>query len=99
MSPISRVFPGGDWREKLDDELGRKLERLLKRVKTYESAYRSASSPKLAQLWVGLAEIFYQQESMNARIRKLEKQQEIIVEGLERSELGDEELRESLENY
>ncbi|MDY6774250.1 MAG: hypothetical protein SVS85_03535 [Candidatus Nanohaloarchaea archaeon] len=99
MRTISKVFSDRDWREHLDREIVRKLEKLLKRVKTYESAYKRAGSPKLAQLWVGLAELFYQQERVNARLRKLERKQEMLIEGIERNELGDEELRDSLNNY
>ncbi len=99
MGLLSRVFSDSDWREHLDEELVRKLEKLLKRVKTYEKAYRNAGNPKLAQLWVGLAEIFYQTDRLNARLRQVEKQQKMIIEGIERNELGDEDLRESLENY
>ncbi|MDY6761854.1 MAG: hypothetical protein SVY41_02295 [Candidatus Nanohaloarchaea archaeon] len=99
MRPISRVFSDRDWREHLDSELVRKLEKLLKRVKTYEQAYKGAGKPALAQLWVGLAELFYQQERLGARLRRLESQQEKIIEGIERNELGDEDLRDSLENY
>ncbi|MDY6768521.1 MAG: hypothetical protein SVW02_00220 [Candidatus Nanohaloarchaea archaeon] len=99
MRPLSRVFSDRDWREHLDDELVRKLEKLLKRVKTYENAYRNAGKPALAQIWVGLAELFYQQERLGARLRRLEKNQEMLIDGIERNELGDEELRDSLENY
>ncbi|MDY6768996.1 MAG: hypothetical protein SVW02_02725 [Candidatus Nanohaloarchaea archaeon] len=99
MRPISKVFSDRDWRDHLDEELVRKLEKLLKRVKTYEKAYKGAGKPALAQLWVGLAELFYQQERMGARLRKIEKKQEMLIEGIERNELGDEDLRDSLENY
>ncbi|MDY6769943.1 MAG: hypothetical protein SVU88_03140 [Candidatus Nanohaloarchaea archaeon] len=99
MRPLARVFSDRDWREHLDQELVRKLEKLLKRVKTYEDAYKTAGKPALAQLWVGLAELFYQQERFSARLRKLEKQQQMIIEGIERNELGDEDLRDSLSNY
>lgn len=96
---IARVFSDSDWRDDLDQELVNKLERLLKRVKTYEAAYQRSDRPELAQLWVGLAEVFYQVDRMNARLRKVEHRQQRIIEGIERNEIGDEELRESLGNY
>ncbi|MFB6077190.1 MAG: hypothetical protein ABEK12_03610 [Candidatus Nanohaloarchaea archaeon] len=99
MGLISRVFDDTDWRHHLDAELVRKLEKLLKRVKSYEGAYRKAGEPKLAQIWVGLAEVFYSMERMDARLRKVEQQQRMIIEGIERGQIGDRDLRDSLDNY
>ncbi|MDY6776748.1 MAG: hypothetical protein SVQ76_01420 [Candidatus Nanohaloarchaea archaeon] len=99
MGLVSRVFSDEDWRQHLDQELVRKLEKLLKRVKTYEKAYSNADRPAIAQLWVGLSEVFFQLEKLNARLRRVEKQQKMIIEGIERNELGDEDLRDSLNNY
>lgn len=99
MGILGRVFADRDWRDDLDSELVRKLEKLLKRTKTYENAYKSADNPAMAQLWVAMAEMFYQMERMNARMRKMEQMQKRVIEGIEKGEIEDEELRKSLENY
>lgn len=96
---LARVFDDSDWRDHLDEELVRKLERLLKRVHSYESAYRKAAEPKLAQIWVGMAELFSRQERLDARLRRVEQQQQAIIEGVERSGIDDLELRDSLDRY
>lgn len=106
-SLIARVFSDRDWRDHLDTELVRKLEKLLQRVTAYETAYRSAGEPKLAQLWVGLAELFYQQERMAARLRRVEHRQERILAALaetgnesgDGTAVEDSELRDSLDRY
>lgn len=104
MGIVERVFSDKDWRDDLDQELVRKLEKLLKRTKTYEDAYRQADNPAMAQMWVAVAEMFYQMERMNARMRSLEKKQEELldkVEGVEseRNGIKDRELRDSLDTY
>ncbi len=99
MGILGRAFADRDWRDDLDPELVRKLEKLLKRTKTYEDAYKSADTPAMAQVWVAMAEMFSQMERMNARIRKLEQTQQELLEGIEDEALEDEELRRSLENY
>lgn len=98
-SRIARILGDTDWRDHLDRELVRKLEKLLKRVHAYEDAYRRAAKPHLAQLWVGLAELFYQQERLAARMRRIEAQQRAIIEGIEKSGIDDAELRETLDRY
>jgi DNA repair protein RadC len=67
MGIVERVFSDRDWRDDLDQELVRKLEKLLKRTKSYEKAYKSADNPAMAQLWVAAAEMFYQMDRMNAK--------------------------------
>lgn len=104
MGIIGRVFSDKDWRDDLDQELVRKLEKLLKRTKTYEGAYGQADNPAMAQLWVGVAEVFYQMERMNARLRSLERKQEELLEKVEgvdaeRQGIKDKELRDSLDTY
>ncbi len=99
MGIVNRVFSNRDWRDDLDPDLVRKLEKLLKRTKTYEDAYKSADNPAMAQLWVAMSEMFYQMERMNARLRNIEQAQKQILEGVESGEIKDEELRKSLENY
>lgn len=103
MGILGRVFADKDWRDDLDQELVRKLEKLLKRTKTYESAYKSADNPALAQLWVAVAEMYYQNERMNARLRKMERTQQQLIEKLdgveEKKGIKDLELRESLDSY
>lgn len=99
MGIVERVFSDRDWRDDLDQELVRKLEKLLKRTKSYEKAYKSADNPAMAQLWVAAAEMFYQMDRMNARLRRIEQAQQQIIEGIEKGGIKDEELRDSLENY
>lgn len=96
---IAKVFSDRDWREDLDPDLVNKLEKLLNRTKTYEDAYRRSENPPVAQLWVGMAELFYQMERMNARLRRVEETQRQLIEAAEEAGLDDEELRESLDNY
>ncbi len=98
-SLLARVFDDSDWRDHLDTELVRKMEKLLKRVTSYEDAYRKAGNPKLAQIWVGLAELFYQQERLAARMRRIEAQQRAIIEGMEKSGIEDADLRDTLDRY
>lgn len=104
MGIVERVFSDRDWRDDLDQELVRKLEKLLKRTKTYEKAYKGADNPAMAQLWVAVAELFYQMERTNARMRKMERQQQQLmeqVEGVDADDVGikDKELRDSLDTY
>lgn len=104
MGIVERVFSDKDWRDDLDQELVRKLEKLLKRTKTYEKAYKRADNPAMAQLWVAVAEMFYQMERTNARIRSLERKQEQLLEKVEgvdaeRKGIEDRELRDSLDTY
>lgn len=104
MGIIGRVFSDKDWRDDLDQELVRKLEKLLKRTKTYEDAYNQSGSPAMAQLWVGVAEVFSQIERMNSRLRKVENRQKKILRELEGDDgdaggIEDAELRDSLDTY
>lgn len=99
MGIVERVFSDRDWRDDLDRELVRKLEKLLKRTKTYEKAYKGADNPAMAQIWVAVAEMFYQMERMNARIRKLEQVQKQLIDGIDSDQIKDKELRDSLEKY
>jgi Asp-tRNA(Asn)/Glu-tRNA(Gln) amidotransferase B subunit len=104
MGIVERVFSDKDWRDDLDQDLVRKLEKLLKRTTSYEDAYKQADNPSLAQLWVAVAEMFYQMERTNARIRSLERKQEQLLElvdgvDAERDGIKDRELRDSLDTY
>lgn len=99
MGIIERVFADADWREDLDEELVNKLDRLLRRTKTYEDAYQRSDHPAMAQMWVAVAELFYTVDRVNARVRKLEKRMDALIDAVEEAGLEDEELRESLENY
>lgn len=99
MGIVGRVFSDKDWRDELDPELVRKLEKLLKRTNSYEDAYRQADNPAMAQLWVAMADLFAQMERINGRLRKLEDRQRELIEGIEETEIEDQELRDSLDSY
>lgn len=99
MGILGRVFSKNDWRDELDVELVRKLEKLLKRTQSYEDAYQQADNPAMAQIWVVVADMYTQIEKMNGRIRKLEAQQKQLMEGEEDKKLPDRELRDSLDTY
>ncbi len=97
---IAKVFSDRDWRDDLDEDLVNKLEKLVNRTKSYEDAYKQADDPALAQLWVGMAELFYQMERMNKRLRKVEEQQRQLIEDVDKAEgLDDDALRDSMDNY
>lgn len=95
MEILDRVISDEDWRENLDTEVRRKLEKLLKRIKSEEKAYKRSDHEAIAQLWVAAAEIFHKVDSIDNRLRSIEK----ILEGKDKKGMGDSLLRESLEKY
>lgn len=97
MGIIGRVFSDKDWRENLDPEIARKLEKLIKRIKPFEESYQRARHESIAQLWVALAEVYIQVDRMNRRLIRVEK---LLTEAKDgNTQLGDEELSQTLKDY
>lgn len=97
MDMLAKVFSDEDWREDLDPELTRKLEKLLKRIKPFEDAYKKSDHESLAQLWVALVEVYIQVEKMNRRLFHIER---LLSEKEQQGQaVEDPELSESLREY
>lgn len=62
-----------DWRAKLDLELRSSLNKLLRKIKHQEGAYKKALNPRDAQIWTAMAEINLKLERIERRIKELEK--------------------------
>ncbi|MDY6778032.1 MAG: hypothetical protein SVU32_05160 [Candidatus Nanohaloarchaea archaeon] len=98
MGIIERVFSDPDWREHLDPEIARKMEKLLKRIKPFEESYKKSRHESIAQLWVALAEVYIQVDKMNRRLIRIERLLTDMQQG-EGGEVADQNLKESLQNY
>jgi len=98
MGIVDEVFSDDKWRENLDPEIARKMEKLLKRIKPFEESYKSARHESTAQLWVALAEVYIQVDKMNRRLMNVERLLTDIQDG-EREGLQDEDLSQSLREY
>lgn len=98
MGIIARVFSDDEWREHLDPEISRKMEKLLKRIKPFEDSYKQSRHESIAQLWVALSEVYIQVDRMNRRLIRIEKLLTEMEEG-RRQGFSDEELRDTLQDY
>lgn len=96
MEVLNKILSDKDWRNELDNELKRKLEKLLKRIKSEEEAYKISNHEAVAQLWVGIAEVFSKVERLDQRMRRIEK---MLEEETNKDGMDDTELRKSLEKY
>lgn len=56
------------WRDKLDPELNRKLEKLLWKVIEHEKSYNDAKDKGRAQIWVALAEVYDKLDRIEKKI-------------------------------
>jgi predicted nucleotidyltransferase len=98
MKLFEEVFSDEEWREDLDPELARKLEKLLKRIKPFEESYKKSRHESIAQLWVALAEVYIQVDKMNRRLIRVEK---LLTEAQKEgnTNMSETELSESLRQY
>ncbi|MCJ7450411.1 MAG: hypothetical protein MUP58_01585 [Candidatus Nanohaloarchaeota archaeon QJJ-9] len=96
MGLIGKAFSDEEWREHLDEEVARKIEKILNRIKPFKEAYKKSRHESVAQLWVALAEIYRDVERIDRRLDRIERYFE------KDKEERDEELEDlagSLENY
>ncbi|MDY6771446.1 MAG: hypothetical protein SV186_05860 [Candidatus Nanohaloarchaea archaeon] len=98
MGIVERVFSDEDWRDHLDPEIARKMEKLLKRIKPFEDSYKKSKHESIAQLWVALAEVYIQVDRMNQRLIHIERLLSEIHEK-EAREMQDDQLSDSLKQY
>lgn len=98
MGIIERVFSDDHWREHLDPEIARKMDKLLKRIKPFEDSYKQSRHESIAQLWVALSEVYIQVDRMNRRLIRIEKLLTEMEEG-RREGFSDQELRDTLQDY
>ncbi len=96
MGIFDRVFSSEEWREDLDNEVVRKLDKLLNRIEPFKEAYEKSDYKAIAQLWVALAEVYIQVDRMNRRLFKLEK---LLSEGEAQRVMEDSELASDLKEY
>lgn len=89
---LAEQLKNEEWRNELDPEVEKSIERLLKRIDPYSEAWEDARNPAVAQLWVVVAEL-------NEKIDALDKKIDKALETREEKHVQDEELRESMENY
>ncbi len=97
MVSIKKLFKDSKWREDLDPEIKRKMEKLLKRVKSEEDAYKSSKYESTAQIWVGMAELFSRIDRIDKRLKKIEKA--LGEAKKEEKHLKDLELEDSMKKY
>ena len=96
MEVLNRMRSNDDWREELDNEIRRKLEKLLKRIKSEEDAYKKSDHEAISQLWVAVAETYSMVKRVDNRLRSIEE----MLEGKKDDKgMKDRSLRDSLENY
>ena len=90
-----------DWRDDLDPQIESKLEKLLRDLREHEEAYKAPFDKKTAQLWVALAHTYDRIDTVNRRLRRIEKILNKIQEDSDKKDkkIKDEELRKSLQNY
>jgi hypothetical protein len=100
MGIIERVFSDEDWRDHLDPEIARKMEKLLKRIKPFEDSYKKSKHESIAQLWVALAEVYVQVDRMNQRLIHIERLlDDLHGDDVARMQNQDDELSDSLKEY
>ena len=97
MDSLKKFFRDEGWREDLDPEVRRKMDKLLRRVESEKAAYKSSNFEATAQIWVALGEIYSRLDRLDRRLKKVEK-------GLGKEEssfkdMDDKELKKSLEKY
>ena len=97
MDSIRKIFKETEWREELDPEIKRKLEKILKRVKSEEEAYKNSKYESTAQIWVGMAELFSRIDRLDRRLKRIEKALGKVRR--EEKHLKDVDLEESLKKY
>lgn len=98
MGIVERVFSDDEWREHLDPEIARKMEKLLKRIQPFEESYKKSRHDAVAQLWVALAEVYIQVDKMNRRLMNIERLLTDIHKGRKEG-IKDRELSHSLKEY
>ena len=96
MDVLKKVKSDDDWREELDNEIRRKLEKLLKRIKSEERAYKKSDHEAISQLWVAVAEVYSMVKRVDNRLNSIEEMLEGKKDG---KGMKDRDLRDSLEKY
>lgn len=99
MEFFEYIFSDKEWREDLDPEVTRKLEKLLKRIQPFEDAYKESNHESIAQLWVALAEVYIQVDKMNRRLLHVEKLLSEQEGSQQAGQVQDQELSDSLREY
>ena len=66
-----------NWREKVDSNLRKYLERVIYETSKHKDSYKLASKPDNAQLWVAVANLSRQIVSLNSKLSYLEN---IVIE-------------------
>ncbi|MDY6788351.1 MAG: hypothetical protein SVV03_00135 [Candidatus Nanohaloarchaea archaeon] len=96
MGMFDRIFADKEWRDDLDNEVVRKLDKLLKRIEPFKEAYEGSKYKAIAQLWVALAEVYIQVDKMNRRLFHIER---LLSDEETQREMEDLDLAEDLKEY
>lgn len=61
------------WKEKMHYSIKTQLNELIKRSRSHEEIYKSASNPTAAQIWCALAELATDMKFLELRLKRIEK--------------------------
>ena len=72
------------WKEKMHYSIKAQLNEMIKRSRSHEEIYKSASNPTAAQIWCALAELATDVKFLEIRLKRIEealKQPRVEVSG------------------
>ncbi|TRZ54131.1 hypothetical protein D4Q76_03020 [archaeon] len=61
------------WKEKMHYSIKAQLNELIKRSRSHEEIYKSASNPTAAQIWCALAELATDVKFFELRLKRIEE--------------------------
>ena len=61
------------WKEKMHYSIRAQLNELIKRSRSHEEIYKSASNPTAAQIWCALAELATDVKFLELRLKRIEE--------------------------
>ncbi|MBU3957888.1 MAG: hypothetical protein KKB25_02350 [Nanoarchaeota archaeon] len=61
------------WKEKMHYSIKAQLNEMIKRSRSHEEVYKSASNPTAAQIWCALAELATDVKFIELRLKRIEE--------------------------